>query len=81
MKNRLRILRAECNLAQYQLASLAGVEATRYWRIEHNLVKPNADERARIATALGVSQRRIWPTGSRSERTSAVAGCEQVAPA
>lgn len=66
MTNRLRVLRAERNLAQYQLAQLARIEATRFWRIEHGLVTPTEPEQRQIAGALGVTSRRIWPRRSKA---------------
>lgn len=60
---RLRVLRAERDLTQSQLARSAGVNVTRYWQIENGEgVRPTKDERAAVAKALGVSPSAIaWP--------------------
>jgi transcriptional regulator with XRE-family HTH domain len=74
--NRLRVLRAERSLAQYQLAGLAAIDATRYWRIEHGLVNPRADERQRLAAVLGLSQRAIWRMAKEPHKPASVAPCD-----
>jgi|KBSSwiStaDraftv2_1062776.scaffolds.fasta_scaffold2057168_2 transcriptional regulator with XRE-family HTH domain len=60
-KNRLKVLRADKNLSQLDLAVKAGIKEYRYWRIENGYVIPTDDERAAIAKALKVTIAEVWP--------------------
>lgn len=53
-RNRLRVLRAEREITQMDLALKAGFSRDRYWRIENGYETPTDRERARLARALGV---------------------------
>ena len=53
--NRLRVLRAEREITQYDLAIAAGIGMARYWRIEKEYLTPTDAELEALATALGVS--------------------------
>lgn len=70
---RLRVLRAERDLTQRQLARLAGLQVTRYWHIENGEgLPPTADERLDIAKALDVKVNAIaWPAFDEKARASA----------
>lgn len=59
--NRLRVLRAEHGLTQWDTAEAAGLTPNRYWLIEHGRTQPSADELARIAAVFGVSVRKAFP--------------------
>ncbi len=54
MKNRLKVLRAERDLTQEQLAQLCGVCRTTIHAAETGRAIPNGDTIFRIAKALGV---------------------------
>jgi transcriptional regulator with XRE-family HTH domain len=59
--NRLRILRAERRFSQLRTALFAGMNATRYWKIENAFVEPTEAERAAIAGVLQATEAEIWP--------------------
>jgi transcriptional regulator with XRE-family HTH domain len=52
--NRLRVLRAEREVTQMDLALKAGLSQSRYWRIENGYEQPTTTERAKLAKALRV---------------------------
>jgi DNA-binding XRE family transcriptional regulator len=72
--NRLRQLRRSQGVAQYGLAVRAEVSPTVIGAIERHDYVPGAEVRARIAQALGVAVRDIWPDATTS-------GPEPVPPA
>jgi DNA-binding XRE family transcriptional regulator len=59
--NRLRVIRAEKRMTQLSLATATGVHPTRVWKIENGYAEPSPRERHAIASALGSSERDIWP--------------------
>jgi transcriptional regulator with XRE-family HTH domain len=59
--NNLRRLRQDQGLALYGLAALARVSPTTLSGIEKWGYQPTARVRQRIAAALGVTERDIWP--------------------
>jgi transcriptional regulator with XRE-family HTH domain len=59
--NHLRRLRHARGLALYGLAALARVSPTTLSGIERWNYRPTARVRQRIAAALGVTERDIWP--------------------
>ena len=61
MTNTLRVRRAERGLSQIDLARAAGLERNRYWTIEKGYSQPRAEERAALASALGITEAEIWP--------------------
>lgn len=50
--NRLRVLRAERDVTQMDVARDAGISHNRYWRIENGYEQPTADECKSLAKAL-----------------------------
>ena len=50
---RLKVLRAERDMTQRDVASAAGMPMLRYWEIENGHRVPTSIERRRIAKALG----------------------------
>jgi transcriptional regulator with XRE-family HTH domain len=50
--NRLRVLRAERDITQMDLSRKAGLELTRYWRIENGYATPNDAELRSLARVL-----------------------------
>lgn len=54
--NRLRVLRAERDVTQMDLALKVGLPQSRYWRIENGYDQPTDAERARLAKALHVQE-------------------------
>lgn len=54
LKNRLKVLRAECQITQMDLALKVGLSKDRYWRIENGYEQPTDTERARLAKVLRV---------------------------
>jgi transcriptional regulator with XRE-family HTH domain len=55
-RNRLRVLRAEREISQDDLAIRAGVSRNRYWRIEKGYDPPTESERSKLAKALRVDE-------------------------
>ena len=58
--NRLRAIRAEKRVTQFQLRLSTGIHQSKISMIENGLVEPKADEKRRIAKALGVGTEEIW---------------------
>lgn len=55
-RNRLKVLRAECEISQMDLALTVGLSRDRYWRIENGYDDPSESERRKLATALRVEE-------------------------
>lgn len=53
--NRLKVLRAERDVTQMDLAIEAGLSASRYWQIENGYTRATSKELARLARALRVA--------------------------
>ena len=66
---RLRVLRADQEVSQSQLARKAGLHVNRYWHIENGEGSPpTKDEQLNIALALGVKVTAIaWPEFEKAE--------------
>lgn len=62
-KARLKVLRADADLTQLDLARKAGLNVTRYWQIEKGYGQPaTKEEREAVSAALGVSPAIVaWP--------------------
>jgi transcriptional regulator with XRE-family HTH domain len=60
-RNRLRVLRAEKEISQLDLATKARIKEYRYWRIENGYVIPTDDERDALARALKVTVLDVFP--------------------
>ena len=60
MKNRLRVIRAERRLSQWQLKLMSGVHQTKISMGENDLLEFTPEEKKKIAKALGVSINEIW---------------------
>lgn len=58
--NRLKVLRAERGVSQRAVASSAGIQFDRYWRIENGYAPAAAEEQAELARVLGVEIPDIW---------------------
>jgi transcriptional regulator with XRE-family HTH domain len=55
------VVRAEQGASQLRTALDAGVNPTRFWKLENGYAEPSAHEREAIAKALGTSPEAIWP--------------------
>jgi transcriptional regulator with XRE-family HTH domain len=62
--NRLRELRIARRMSQLQLAVTAGTTPAHISVVERYFHYPRSDLRRRIARALGVDERDIWPEAS-----------------
>jgi DNA-binding XRE family transcriptional regulator len=60
-ENNLKAVRQAQDLALYGVAARAGVSPTTLCAIEKWDYRPSASVRQRIAAALGVTEREIWP--------------------
>lgn len=60
--NRLRVLRAERDITQMDLALKARISHNRYWRIEAGYVTATDEELARIARALKATPQDVYPS-------------------
>lgn len=58
--NKLREIRVIRRVTQFQLRLLSGIHQSRISLIENGFIEPRADERQRLAKALGVSPEKIW---------------------
>lgn len=52
--NRLRVVRAEKRVSQFQLRLETGINTQRISYIENDLIEANKEEREKISKALGV---------------------------
>lgn len=59
--NRLRVLRAEARLTQYETAYHAKLPPNRYWRIEAGWTVPTEQDKAKIANVFKVSVADAFP--------------------
>jgi len=59
--NRLKEFRAIARVKQVELGVNIGIHASRLSQIECGWVRPRPDECIRIARALGVEERKIFP--------------------
>jgi DNA-binding XRE family transcriptional regulator len=67
----LRVLRAEQDITQTQLAAKAGIAPFRYWQIEHSQGAPmRPSEHLAIAKALGVHETEIAWTDALKAKAS-----------
>lgn len=60
MQNRLKIIRAELNITQKELADLSGLSRFTINQIENNQIVPNGDTIAKIVKATQVPANRIF---------------------
>ena len=61
MRNRLSEVRKEKGLSQLRLSFLTGIPPSEISRIENGWIRPYAGWRRRLATALGTSERDLFP--------------------
>lgn len=62
--NRLRVLRAERRINQWDTAKLAGITENRYWRIENGRADALPAERKALAKVFGVKISDVFPPAS-----------------
>ena len=60
MNNRLKVIRAERRITQFQLSLLSNITQSRLSYFENGLIEPREDEKKRLAKALGVRVEEIW---------------------
>ena len=60
MNNRLKVLRAEKNITQDELANLCGISRTTVNSIETGKVIPNGDTKLKLSKALGEPIEKIF---------------------
>lgn len=60
MRNRLKVLRAERNLTQEELAKMSGLSRATVISIENEAVNPNGDTIAKLTKALKVKPEEIF---------------------
>lgn len=59
--NRLRVLRAEFKLSQYEVAHKLGVGHNRYWRIENGYYEPTEAELTILCQLFNTKASKIFP--------------------
>lgn len=69
--NRLRVLRAETRLTQYNAARKARISHNRFWRIENGYIEPTDDECARLARLFKVDVGQVFPSRAAEQAVSA----------
>lgn len=60
-RNRLKVLRAERGLVQYDVAEKLGVGINRYWQIENDRTDPTPDELRKLTRLFGCAETDIFP--------------------
>lgn len=65
--NLLKEIRAKRGFSQLTLAKLTNIAPSDISRIENGWVRPYAGWRKRLARALGVTERELFPEGQQSE--------------
>jgi transcriptional regulator with XRE-family HTH domain len=60
MKNDLRAIRARLRLSQRAVAKAAGIESTRYWKLENDFTEPTLAEQNAVCEATGASMKEAW---------------------
>lgn len=61
MTNKLKEVRKERGLSQLKLSFITGIPPSDISRIENEWIKPYPGWRRRLATALGTSERELFP--------------------
>lgn len=59
--NRLKVLRAEHGLVQYDMAEKLGININRYWQIENDRTDPTPDELKKLTKIFGCTATDIFP--------------------
>ena len=67
MGNRLREVRKQQGLSQFELARICGIETANLSKVENGILRPYPGWRQRIAQALGVSEDEIFPAEVKKE--------------
>lgn len=58
--NRLRVIRAEKRVTQFQLRLMTGIHQSKLSMAENDLIKLTEDEKKRLSKVLGVPVNEIW---------------------
>lgn len=61
MSNKLRVVRAEKRVTQFQLRLQTGINATKISFIENGLVNPTELEKRKLSMALEIPQEQVFP--------------------
>ena len=61
MENNLREMRARRRITQFQLRLMTAIHQSKLSMAENDLIELKAEEKARIAKALGVGVNDVWP--------------------
>lgn len=59
LPNRLRVLRAERRMTQFDVMKETGIQVTRYYFLERGIKNPKPDEVSKLADAFGVRPRAL----------------------
>ena len=62
MENRLRVLRAERRVTQFEVHLQTGINATKISFIERGLIAPTNLEKQKLSKALGVRPEEVFPS-------------------
>jgi DNA-binding XRE family transcriptional regulator len=62
MSNRMRVIRAERRMTQFQLRLQTGINSAKISFIENGLIAPNNLEKQKLSKALGVKPEEIFPS-------------------
>lgn len=66
--NRLRVIRAEKRITQFQLRLSTGIHQSKISLIENEFVTPREEEKERLAKALHVRMQEIWGSNGGEEK-------------
>lgn len=62
--NRLRVIRAEKRVTQFQLRLMTGIHQSRLSLAENDLVELTAEEKRKLSKVLGMPDNEIWQAES-----------------
>lgn len=60
-RNRLKVLRAERGLVQYDVAEKLGIGVNRYWQIENDRTEATPEEIRKMTRIFGCDESDIFP--------------------
>jgi DNA-binding XRE family transcriptional regulator len=68
MSNRLKVVRAERDITQFELRLRTGINATKISFIENGLIEPTNLEKQKLSRALSVRPEEIFPVQTQGQR-------------
>lgn len=63
--NRMKVVRAEKRVTQFELRNKTGINATKISFVENGLIEATQEEKTKLAGALGVTVDEVFPRAER----------------